>query len=929
MWVSDQLTTTASLWFLRCARAQMANKLIDYFESMFIHTSKPSQYGDIVEIQINPMERYLITRDPEHIKTVLTGKFASFGKGEQFHDLWRPFLGDSIFTTDGAMWHDSRSLIRPMFMKDRVSDLAIFERWVSALVEHIPAGEEIDIMDLFYRMTLDVTTDFLLGTSVNSLSNPRDEFAQAFNEVQSIQMLLTLLGPFEPLIPRWKYHSGIKTIDRFVMPFIESALALPRDELEKLGGSDKKFTFLHSVARFTRDPRVLRDQIVAVLLAGRDTTAATLSWTFYQLSRYPDKFAKLRLEILDKVGRTKRPSYEDLKGMTYLRHVLDETLRMYPAVPYNIRTALEDTTLPGPSGQPNISVVEGDSVVYSSLSMQRCAALYPDRTEKGEKLPDPAIFEPERWDKWTPKPWTYVPFNGGPRICVGQNFAMTEMAYCVVRILQKFDRLEYRGDWHAQNHVADIVGRPEQGVKVKLWEERVQFAGSDKRFQKVLDIASRMDTNSLVILLPPTLGTILFPFSLSNNMTNYARLPAGVTLDVKPFEAHVPEEKLQHFKKLLELSPIAPAVFENTNAGQRYGLKRDWLENAKKVWLTDFDWREQERRINSFPNFKASVNDGNGNTIEVQFLALFSERADAIPIAFFHGWPGSICEFLDLLDILKDRYSSKDLPYHVIVPSLPGYAYSSGPPLDTDYGIDIAAGAMHNLMVGLGFGSGYLAQGGDLGSFVSRLLATNYDACKGMHVNMMAVTPPEDLDKLPPDEQEKKVMQKAAEFIDTGYAFALEQGTRPATIGFVLSASPLALLSWIGEKFLEWTDDNPPLEKILESITLYWMTDTIPRCMYHNRALGNSNDDPKISRISVITSMTALKLPYVEKPSGYSLFAQEILPVPKNWAAKNCNLVSFNQHERGGHFAAMERPRELLDDVEEYIKVAWKTPDSH
>lgn len=472
----------ASLWFIRCARAQMSHKLLEYFESMFAQAAKQNSHGDIVEIQIRPSERYLITRDPEHIKTILTGKFAAFGKGDRFHELWRPFLGDSIFTTDGTLWHDSRSLIRPMFIKDRVSDLAIFDRWTQALIDLVPAhGAPVDIMDLFYRMTLDVTTDFLLGASVDSLANPRAEFAEAFNEVQSIQMLATMLGPFEALIPRRRYHAGIRTIDRFVMPFIEAALALPRDELDKLGGSDKEFTFLHSIARYTRDPRVLRDQIVAVLLAGRDTTAATLSWAFYELSRRPDCFARLRSEVLDTVGRTRMPSYDDLKGMTYLRHVLSETLRLYPAVPYNLRTALENTTISGPPGEPPISVVKGDVVIYSTLSMQRCAALYPSRDPTtGESLPDPAIFEPERWEKWTPKAWTYVPFNGGPRICVGQNFAMTEMAFVVVKIMQKFDRLEYCGDWFAQYHEAEIVGRPGQGVKVKLWEDQTVSVVSEK-----------------------------------------------------------------------------------------------------------------------------------------------------------------------------------------------------------------------------------------------------------------------------------------------------------------------------------------------------------------------------------------------------------------------------------------------------------------
>jgi len=275
-------------------------------------------------------------------------------------------------------------------------------------------------------------------------------------------------------------------------------------------------------------------------------------------------------------------------------------------------------------------------------------------------------------------------------------------------------------------------------------------------------------------------------------MADYSKIPAAATLDVKPFKAHVSEEKLQHFKKLLELSPIAPPVFENTHAGRKFGIDRDWLVNAKQVWLNEFDWRKHEDRINSFPNFKAAVKDNNGDTIEIQFLALFSEKIDAVPIAFFHGWPGSICEFLDILDLLKAKYSPKDLPYHVIVPSLPGYGYSSGPPVDKDYGVVEAAGAMNNLMIGLGFGSGYLAQGGDLGSFVSRVLAMQYDACKGMHVNQMGMPP----DVPPKDELEKQAVQKADQFMDTESGFLLQQGTKTATMGFVLSSSPLALLSW-------------------------------------------------------------------------------------------------------------------------------------
>jgi cytochrome P450 len=125
---------------------------------------------------------------------VLTGNFADFGKGQQFHDLWSPFLGDSIFTTDGKLWSSSRQLIRPMFIKDRISDLDIFERRTQVMMGLFgEPARAFDIMDLFYRMTLDVTTEFLLGHGIQSLENPQAEFVRAFSDVQRMQMTLTVL----------------------------------------------------------------------------------------------------------------------------------------------------------------------------------------------------------------------------------------------------------------------------------------------------------------------------------------------------------------------------------------------------------------------------------------------------------------------------------------------------------------------------------------------------------------------------------------------------------------------------------------------------------------------------------------------------------------------------------------------------------------
>lgn len=145
------------------------NDLLSFFEGLY--KSAPPESASCVEISVTGKMRYILTREPEHVKTILTSKFADFGKGPVFHEVWSPFLGDSIFTTDGKLWQDSRGLIRPMFIKERVSDLLIFEKWMQTMMSKFPApGATVHVQDLFYRMTLDVTTDFLLGKSVDSLN---------------------------------------------------------------------------------------------------------------------------------------------------------------------------------------------------------------------------------------------------------------------------------------------------------------------------------------------------------------------------------------------------------------------------------------------------------------------------------------------------------------------------------------------------------------------------------------------------------------------------------------------------------------------------------------------------------------------------------------------------------------------------------------
>lgn len=211
--------------------------------------------------------------------------------------------------------------------------------------------------------------------------------------------------------------------------------------------------------------------------------------------------------------------------------------------------------------------------------------------------------------------------------------------------------------------------------------------------------------------------------------------------------------------------------------------------------------REEEARINALPNFKTQVEDDDGYKFEIHFVALFSSNPEAIPIVMLHGWPGSFLEFVPILEMLQKEYTADELPYHIIIPSLPGFALSSDPPHDRDWTTVDVGRIIHKLMLSLGFGtSGYLVQGGDIGALISRVIASRYDECKGMHLNFMLNHGIKDKasaeDKF--TEQEEEGLKIMDEFFAKGRAYAHEHGTKPATIGFAMASSPIAQLAWVG-----------------------------------------------------------------------------------------------------------------------------------
>ncbi|EIW81950.1 cytochrome P450 [Coniophora puteana RWD-64-598 SS2] len=416
------------------------------------------------------------TSEPEYVKAILATQFKSFEKGPVLFEQFKSLFGIGVFNSDGDMWKFHRTMTRPFFNKDRISHFDAVDRHAEDALGQTKArlreGLPIDFQDMVHRFTLDSATEFLFGKDVRSLSagliyppnsplavtstaknHPANVFADAFMESQIATGQRFFWAGAWRLREFWTDKVAQKSaiVNQFFEPVVEAALERKRerqakglDQGQDKAEVDEEDTLLDHLVKVTDDKKLIRDELFNIMLAGRDTTACTLTMSVYMLSQHPDILRRLREEVLTKVGPSSRPTTESIRDMKYMRAFINEVLRLYPPVPNNSRaTGSKGTVLPGINGQPPIYVPPNTTAGYSVFLMQRRKDFWGPDAE----LFDPDRFIDERLRKYlTPNPFIFTPFNAGPRICLGQQFAYNETSYFLVKLLQAFSTIELAGD---------------------------------------------------------------------------------------------------------------------------------------------------------------------------------------------------------------------------------------------------------------------------------------------------------------------------------------------------------------------------------------------------------------------------------------------------------------------------------------------------
>jgi len=376
---------------------------------------------------------------------------------------------------------------------------------------------------------------------------------------------------------------------------------------------------------------------------------------------------------------------------------------------------------------------------------------------------------------------------------------------------------------------------------------------------------------------------------------------------IVPFSIRVPDAALDDLKQRLARArfpePLPPA-------GWAYGTDLAYLKDLVGYWRDRFDWRAQERRLNQFEQFTTSI-DG----LPVHFIHRRSKQPNAFPLLVTHGWPGSIVEFTKVIGPLTDPAAHggrAEDAFDVVMPSLPGFAFS-GKPAEPGYDPARIAQMLAKLMARLGY-QRYGAQGGDWGAIVNTQVAlADPQHVAGLHLNMCTAAAPAGADAnagLSAAEAARMKARQTFQAEETGYQQI--QGTKPQTLGIALNDSPVGLAAWIVEKFRTWCDcdGNPETifsrDELLTNITLYWVTQTAAssaRIYYESRH-----------------PTTPVNRNRIEVPTACADFPKEIIWSPRAHVAARYNIVRWTEMPRGGHFAALEQPQLLVDDVRAFFR---------
>lgn len=375
------------------------------------------------------------------------------------------------------------------------------------------------------------------------------------------------------------------------------------------------------------------------------------------------------------------------------------------------------------------------------------------------------------------------------------------------------------------------------------------------------------------------------------------------------FRIAVPDPVLADLK-----TRLANARFpdEFANDDWNYGANLSYVKELCAYWRASFDWRKQEALLNSFAHFTTEI-DGRG----LHFIHQRSKHENAFPIVIQHGWPGSVYEFYKILGPLTDPTAyggPAEDAFHVICPSMPGYGWSQAP---QEPGFDIRSVAETNvaLMNKLGY-SRYGAQGGDWGAVATAWMgAIAPKELAGIHMNMLVAFPPEDntLEGVTPEELEKLARFRELQDVLTGYQAI--QRTKPQTLGYGLTDSPVGLAAWIVEKFHGWSDCHGDVETrfskddLLTNIMIYWATGNITSSL---RLYCETHRSPH-GRRGVNTDR-------VQVPSGFAVFPVELYHPPRAWMERYYNVTHWTVMPKGGHFAALEEPELLVDDIRAFFR---------